>query len=271
MAKALWGERAGYSLVGPIKVLLMTSASSVVDLLLVYALVLLAAAIVLVTGFPREATAQEDPELGLMATGGAVAIVLYVLVYGFDPATQIWYAANLAIPLVLIASFGATRVRDVRLAGPIVAAACIVGIALHLTKMMVPIWPNQPAEYRMARFISAEPPAGRLAGFNVGIPGYFLDGQVINLDGLMNDQIYPALRGRSLEPYLDREQIGFLMEFPEQLENQRFGKMLGYDPATLRARLTAIRVEKSETLGNPWKNYTLYRIEPGAAVNSLAE
>jgi len=57
------------------------------------------------------------------------------------------------------------------------------------------------------------PPGSRVGSFNAGIIGYFLDGAtVVNLDGVVNNRVYPYLRRRELDIYIRAAQLEYIME-----------------------------------------------------------
>jgi hypothetical protein len=62
---------------------------------------------------------------------------------------------------------------------------------------------------------------GRKAGFNSGYFGYFADGEVINLDGVVNNQILHYLRTRDLRHYIDSMQIEEIRDFRGTLGGYR--------------------------------------------------
>ena len=121
----------------------------------------------------------------------------------------------------------------------------------------------------MAKFLRAHPVDVRMAGWNVGIVGYFLDGKVTNLDGLMNDQIYPYMHDGTAEQYIKNSEIKYIVDFPLQISSPINAKISGYDSGSMSAHLRAIHTVTSDDRSQPWRDYTLFRIENSAAVRQI--
>lgn len=74
---------------------------------------------------------------------------------------------------------------------------------------------NQGAMYAMAGWINEHLPSDTRVGvFNAGVQGYFAQAHVINLDGLVNNDAYEAIRDRRLWSYIRESDIAYLSDFP---------------------------------------------------------
>ncbi len=64
-----------------------------------------------------------------------------------------------------------------------------------------------------------------IGSFNAGILSYYSGRQVVNLDGVMNDSVIPALQTRTLANYLDQHGISYLADAEEEITKfmGRFG------------------------------------------------
>ena len=72
----------------------------------------------------------------------------------------------------------------------------------------------------MARWISQNAPEDAvLAGWNSGIMSYFSGRQVVNLDGVINDQVIPYLRDHDLRAYIERRHIEYLVDGDGQVDS----------------------------------------------------
>jgi hypothetical protein len=112
----------------------------------------------------------------------------------------------------------------------------------------------------MAEYIQDRRVVGRMGGWNVGIVGYFTDGKVINLDGLMNDHIYPYALEGTVEQYIDQSRIKYLVDFPNQIEDPKLSKVLGFEGSSVTARLRPEHAIISTDRNDPWRDYTLFEI-----------
>lgn len=75
---------------------------------------------------------------------------------------------------------------------------------------------------------SNSPIEARVGGFNSGIVSFYSERRVVNLDGVMNDSVIPALKNKSLAAYLDQEGITYLTDIKEEIE--KFMDHQGGDP-----------------------------------------
>jgi len=83
--------------------------------------------------------------------------------------------------------------------------------------------------YDLARCIEKHsPPDAVIGSFNAGIISYYSHRPTVNLDGVMNDSVIPAIVEKRLAEYLDREGIGYLADMRGEIE--RFMAGFGGDP-----------------------------------------
>ena len=71
------------------------------------------------------------------------------------------------------------------------------------------------ATYNLAPTLKQNLPEGsRIGAFNAGILSYFSSGvQIVNLDGLVNNAVYPYLTTRSLSTYIKEQGIDYIVDF----------------------------------------------------------
>jgi len=101
---------------------------------------------------------------------------------------------------------------------------------------------------------------GRIDGWNVGIVGSLNDGAVINLDGLMNDQIYPFVEAGPVAEYINQAGVKFIVDFPDQVTYAKVGRMFGYDGARLGAELKPLHTIAIENRDDMQLDSTLYEV-----------
>ncbi len=106
---------------------------------------------------------------------------------------------------------------------------------------------QSPLDMRAAAIWQSEhlPPGTRVGAFNSGIQGYFSKAQVINLDGLVNNAAYDALREKRLWAYIHEARIAYLIDFPFYL-TYRYKSFLGTD--TPQSDLTLVTTIGSSSL-----------------------
>jgi hypothetical protein len=59
------------------------------------------------------------------------------------------------------------------------------------------------------------PAADRVGSFNSGYVQYFTDKKVINLDGLVNNEVWPYYKKQKALEYLRRREIRWIVDFPD--------------------------------------------------------
>lgn len=266
--KALWGHRLGYHPTLALAVSALVSSPSELAYLIGFPLVgaiVYGAIRTLSTRTPAEPDVSEvrlHRDTAFLASVGAITILLYVLVYGFDPAAQLWYVANFILPSVLLCGSAAQLLSHrptMEISGGV---AVLVILVPHLAASYQAPWEAQRHMYDMSLYLQKNPIKGQLAGWNVGIVGYFLDGRVINLDGLMNNAVIPYIREAAVERYIDDMHISGIVDFANQISDPRIAITEGYDPHRLGKRLVLLHTETSDTSDPEWRNYTLYAVTP---------
>jgi hypothetical protein len=263
-AKALWGRRVGYSLKFPaIKVaqtIAITRHSAVLaGVLAAIAMLVIGAAVMRSLSAPRrESAAAWTYEDQLLGSAGLIAIALYLLVYGADPEIQHWYAASFVMPWVFVLGAVCRAVERDRMLRVVAVFAVALLSAQSIRDSYRPIWPYQRYMLEVADYLQTHPVNGPIAGWNVGIVGLFNDGRVINLDGLMNDQIYPFMEAGTVAEYLDQARVEFIIDFPQRVT--LMGPALGYNGAMLDAELKPIHTIYNENRDDMELDYTMYEV-----------
>ncbi|MGA9721534.1 MAG: hypothetical protein WBQ86_03685 [Candidatus Binatus sp.] len=273
MTKALWGKRVGYSPGRPIILVVTTLTSSswtLVLILLCFVLVIAVRFFKLAVSRNSDYPRLEQKEIGaddrtLLASCGVFAIILYLLVYGADPSLQPWYAANFVIPMVLVLGSTGYVLARYRIKPAYVIGAVALLFCVNTVNTYQPIWNQQGYMFEMAEYIKDHHLAGRIGGWNVGIVGFFNDGKVINLDGLINDQIYPYVLDGTLEQYIERAQIKYFVDFPIFIEDPANSEILGFDGKRLSARLRLVHQIISVNRDAMLLDYTLFEIRDSSS------
>ena len=70
---------------------------------------------------------------------------------------------------------------------------------------------------RQLEFDRLVPPGEAIGSFNAGIPGYFSSHPIVNLDGLMNNTVYPYYVRRRFDDYLRDARIGYVADENDSL------------------------------------------------------
>ncbi len=167
-----------------------------------------------------------------------ILFVIYPLAHSFyyacyfRPYNRYLYPAHMLIFTGAMASIGCWLLanrnrRFVRAIGLVVAALAAVNMGMA----SVNTWRDGTASVNThslhwTMFNEALPwirenvqPHEKVGAFNSGIYGYFSGRTVVNLDGVMNDSVIPALEERRLIPYLYSEHITYVIDWELTLDN----------------------------------------------------
>jgi hypothetical protein len=124
--------------------------------------------------------------------------------------------------------------------------------ALSYTFQYYTLWTRDPPP----RFFSAAhfvkdflPPESKVGAFQSGCLSYWLDNQVINLDGVINEQVYYHLRDKTVDIYLEEQKIDYLID-----ELYLFGMWNHYLEGQLSRYYKRIALKKKEL--HPLSLYT---------------
>jgi hypothetical protein len=269
-AKALWASRVGYRLRPSIEIALDTLGRTRRLSLLV---ALGVAAVILFRWLHRRAanrlelkspTLLHDDLLFMLAGSGAIA--LYVIVYGADGGIQPWYTASFVIPFVLLLGPLFGFLESDGFAQGFAAIGIAILCARNLPQAFQPLWPYQYNVLAMSDYLREHPVDGQIGSWNAGILGYFLDGGIVNLDGVMNDQIYPYVLDNRLIAYLDTTNVKYVADYPNLINEGE--TTLGYSAHELTTRLQPVYSIPQFESGDYWTNYTLYRLSSEGDLSS---
>jgi hypothetical protein len=206
-----------------------------------------------------------------MMLAGAMTILGYLVFYAQSWGVQSWYTANLIVPVFCLlwvpaenAGYAIRGSRKPVLVGLISASLCFF-VALQAAQVQSisaasSPWPHQQFMLEAGKYLAAQPLDERIGAWNAGIIGYFQGGNVINIDGLVNDEIYGFAVDNRLPDYLARQNIRYIIDFDNMLLDRRIRMRGGFDDPVFLGSLQPIRF-----FGNgryAWKNLTLYQILP---------
>ncbi len=192
----------------------------------------------------------------------------YTLFYARSGSVQPWYSANLIAPVVTVLYLLLVSARWRWGRGRVLAIASLgvlllVGGGLLDRPVAAPAegpWPHQAVMLATARTLAAAPPDGPVGAWNAGILGYYQGGGVINLDGLVNNDIYPYAATNRLAAYIDRQGIRYIVDFARMVEDPGRRRRGGYDDPAFLARLEPLRVFDARETG--WRRLTLWAVGP---------
>ncbi|MCP4422409.1 MAG: hypothetical protein GY805_37850 [Chloroflexi bacterium] len=213
----------------------------------------------------RAANNHHSSDKFIILIAAAVSVLGYTLLYAHNAAIQPWYTVNLIVPvLMLIFSASEYITISLREKARVIFSLLFLLAAVFNVANLYPItavnarWPHQKLMFEAGVYLRENSPGSRIGAWNAGIIGYYEGGRIVNLDGLVNNDIYTYAVNNDLPDYLSSENINYIIDFENMLSKSRRIKG-GYDDAEFLANLKPQKVfDNSEYY---WKHLTLYRID----------
>jgi len=100
-----------------------------------------------------------------------------------------------------------------------IVALTLSNITSPFSFSKTPLFPWQKEMYNLTKWIDDTLPEGSKTGsFNAGIYGFFSGKDIINLDGVVNDDALSALRSVKLDDYILKENIDYIMDYKKSID-----------------------------------------------------
>ncbi len=233
--KLWWSEIAGHSIGTILRLTLMTSLPTYkllnyFDLKLVFtilALFLVGLGLVLRKLWLNQLK-RNEPSFVLLISS-ILTIFGYLLLYKFNSdAIQYWYAANLVVPcsIALAAMMSGLIQNFSRVFVTFLASVYFVGGILSLPR---PTYPHQKFMMMAGIELKKLKINSKIGSWNAGIISYFSEAKIVNIDGLVNDEVLPYIKEGNLIEYLHFKNIEYLVDFDESFTLDNLRKRGGYD------------------------------------------
>jgi len=192
----------------------------------------------------------------------------YIIFYSGNGAVMRWYTAGFVLPtFILMAGLGQYLTGKLfKTPEPVLWLFLLPTLfifvagyqSLYPFRTDTSLWPHQQFTLEAGKYLHDHPVDGKLAAWNAGIVGYYQGGNVINIDGLVNNDVYPYILSNSLPVYLDSRNITYLIDSQSMLD-EAFRLRGGYDDPAFIQRLVPIKT--FDQGGFDWQPLTLYRIQ----------
>lgn len=192
----------------------------------------------------------------------------YLIFYSRNGAIQPWYTANLITPLLILLyllSAGVSKKLDENIQMMFAAFAGIVMMVnifnLYPLDDQKSPWPHQQQMLEGGNFLHSFSSDCPIGAWNAGIIGYYQGGEVINLDGLVNNDIYPFAIENEVPSYLQAAGICYVIDFDGMFDSTFLRQSRGFNDPEFIANLVP---EESfvDGMGQHWGALTLYRYQP---------
>jgi hypothetical protein len=242
--KAHWGMVAGYSVLPVIDIaakstslgFLLLRTLDLGPLVFVLIAIPVAIAVVATSEAPREVDASLSSSRHMVLLASLISGAGYVALYGRNAvATQLWYSASFLAPAFL----GCAALFE-RLHAPLSRRAALAVTAILFISGVIdarhPEWPERPFTKQAASWAERKVRGARVGSWNAGVLAYFSQEQVINIDGLVNDEVRPFIFAGTLQCYLLQRDIRYVLDLEEMLEHP-YSERGGYSDGSLRRAL----------------------------------
>jgi hypothetical protein len=148
----------------------------------------------------------------------------------------------------------------------------MVVLLLVLVAMQVPMfrafpftpeWPHQVAMLDAGHYLHRHKLEGHVCSWNARIINYYEGGRVVNLDGVVNNDIYEYASSNELAAYIDERRIEYIVDFVTMLSSENLRQRGGYESPAFLRRLVPLR--KLDNRSDGWYGLTLYEVRPNHA------
>jgi hypothetical protein len=209
---------------------------------------------------------RPNAETLVLLAASVVQLLGSLILYSRAGLIPYWYTANVIVPiaLLLLAAFSYVSSLQPKAYLAWVSSAIVLAIVALNVSGLYPIggghapMPHQRAMLRAGKDLAQRELDGTVGSWNAGIVAYYQGGTVINLDGLVNDGIYPWVIDNNLLGYLVAHEIRYVIDFEDVFMEPQRQQRGGYYGVNLLDRLEPVEVYDQGR--DYWKPYTLYRV-----------
>jgi hypothetical protein len=214
---------------------------------------------------PYGFSTEDGQRLIHLTVSATICILGYALFYSRNASIQPWYSANLIVPMLLFIA-GLSYYIDAYLSKKVKKALYVLFIPVIAFNVLdhYPVstfnapWPHQRLMREAGIFLSENQLDGRVGAWNAGLIGYYEGGNVVNLDGLVNNDIYDYAASNSLPAYISSRDIKYIIDFENMVTDRLRLVRGGYDDASFLASLKPAKVfDNGEYI---WRFLTLYSV-----------
>lgn len=227
--KLHWSTEIGHNIGVPVylfsEIILPTVSENIKIVGLAFVAILLAYSAICAINMRKRFPSLQIATIAFTSSVGVIAC--YVLFYRQNSqALQIWYSANFLVPIGFAfagVSYFLLKRHVVTISGFLLFSYLSVG----LYYLIRPHWPHQVGMYNAAIYLKRLPEV-TYGAWNAGVISYFSGKHVINIDGLVNDDVFPYIKTNRLFDYLILRKIEFLVDYEEMFLNEEKSRRGGY-------------------------------------------
>jgi len=197
----------------------------------------------------------------LLALSAFLAWVGYGIFYSKNSDIQPWYSANILFSIFIFfcalwISIQHGRMENFQLMPHILFALIFAFAFLQTAFRTYPVnernseWIHQQAFLEAGKYLHDHPLDGKIGAWNAGIVNYYQGGEVVNLDGLVNNDIYAyAIKDSSFD-YLQKVNVRYIIDFDIMFRKDVIERSGYDDPRLLENLLPVKKFGKYPVAGN---------------------
>jgi hypothetical protein len=216
-------------------------------------------------------TAGQPPHEQILVGAAALCLIGYGIFYTSNGAAQHWYTANLLWPVFILCLAGARYLaprilQEAHFTYWWLSIFTLLAFVVQLTGLyplsaQTSPWPHQQFMLEAGQYLAQQPLDSKVGAWNSGIIGYYQGGTgIVNVDGLVNNDVYPYVITNRLPDYLRAQRIRYLVDF-DNMFNPPFTLRGGYADANFLKRLVPLKTfDQGQYI--EFKYLRLYQIEP---------
>ncbi len=190
----------------------------------------------------------------------------YSLIYLSNAAIRPWYTSILTVPALMLIygiseNFVVSKYRRLRFFFQITV---FILVSINVSKIY-PVtsanspWPHQKLMFDAGNYLQNNNMDCKIGAWNAGIIGYYEGGHIVNIDGLVNNDIYKYAINNDLPAYLLSRNICYIIDFENMFDSEYARQRGGYDDSGFIESLVPQKVfDEGQYL---WKYLTLYSID----------
>lgn len=210
--KYFWSHIVGHSPIPALKILFSLIIPIQINIYISFTIITLL--IILLLIIHRRFTALQ---LGFIFAS-VISIAIYLSILSLNSQSiQSWYSANLLIPAGLILSsigFIYLKSKSINI---IILLSYMIG-GLYYSNLYIER--HQIGMLNGAIYLRDKMPQNqKYAAWNAGILGFFSDKNVVNLDGLVNDNVIYYIKNNELWNYIEVNNIDYIIDYGEMFTN----------------------------------------------------
>jgi len=195
-----------------------------------------------------------NPNLVKVFIGCMLTVLSYILFYGFNSqGIQSWYSATVIVPLSILAYIIIAKIISKKEIAVKVILLLLIALNISITWIAEPLYKGQEIKAAKGKFVAKNLQNTNIAAWDSGIIGYFSGGRILNLDGLVNNEIGPYIIGDSVSSYILKKDIEYLIQTPH--ETLRMQKLLGFSDGIINKCL----IEQTKVFEG--RTFILYEID----------